>query len=133
VDVVALALVDVVLDVDVVLEVEVALELVVVATFSTDIADGPPGAGVPASVAPTAPSTVSAARAMAPATSRALSVRRTGVSLSCRGTELNVITFRSDRGPTLAHAFGRRTPATAPAAIWLVPPVALTFPPRRDG
>ena len=96
VDVVALA------DVDVVLEVAVVLELVVVATFSTDIVDGPPGAGVPASVTPTAPSTARAVRAMAPTTGRAPSVRRTGVSLSCRGTALIVITFRFDRGPTLA-------------------------------
>ncbi len=55
----------------------VVLELVVVATFSTDIVDGPPGAGVPASVAPTVPSTASAASAMAPTTSR-VTVRAAG-------------------------------------------------------
>jgi hypothetical protein len=98
-------------------KIVLVVETVDVATFLTDIVEGPLAAGPSPSAMPRVPSPTSAARAAPPTYGRVLPVRRTGVSLSnrslsCRGAALIVITFRPGRRWRLTH-FGGRHVATA--------------------
>jgi hypothetical protein len=98
-------------------KIVLVVETVDVATFSTDIVEGPLAAGPSPSAMPRVPSPTSAARAAPPTYGRVLPVRRTGVSLSnrslsCRGAALIVITFRPGRRWRLTH-FGGHHVATA--------------------